>query len=451
MSPVTGHVHDRARRRAPRRVPSHRIVPTVLAALLVVVLALPAQAQRTTTPDALAARITAVLDDPAFADAHWGALAVDLATGDTLFAQNARRRFIPASNQKLFTTAVALERLGPDFRYETRLYLDGALTDGVLDGDLVIRGAGDPTFGSADFGDPLAVFNAWADSLQSLGVTRVTGDILGDDDVFDDVPYGLGWAWDDFPYGYAAEVSGLTFREGTVTLRVRGTRPGRRAALTWEPLLTPYVTFINETLTRPGGTPVEEGYARELSGNRFVVTTEVPTRGIELEILAVHNPTRYTADVFRLVLLRRGIAIEGTAVDVDDRSTRPRYATLRRVATTRSPSLARIVEETNRTSNNLYAEHLLRTLGTLPSLDASHTPGSTEAGVQALLPTLAAAGIDPAMVQLIDGSGLSFMNRTTPLALVRLLAYLHRHPDTAVRSAFYEAVPIGGMVWGVPK
>src|SRR5690606_25155943 len=113
----------------------------------------PAQAQRTATPDDLAARVAALLDDPALADAHWGALVVDLETGDTLFARNARRRFIPASNQKLFTTAAALAVLRPGYRYETALYLDGEVRGDTLHGDLVVRGAGDPTLGSPQFYD----------------------------------------------------------------------------------------------------------------------------------------------------------------------------------------------------------------------------------------------------------------------------------------------------------
>ena len=414
-------------------------------------LLLPSLAHAQRTPAELAARVAAVLDDPALADAHWGALAVDLQTGDTLFARNARRRFIPASNQKLFPTAAALVLLGPGFRYETALYLDGDLRDGLLQGDLVLRGAGDPTFGSDRFGDAsLGVFHAWADSLRALGVTRVTGDVVGDDDVFDDRPYGLGWAWDDLTYGYGAEVSGLTFREGTVTLTARGTRPGGAAVLSWEPLLTPYVAFDDRTRTREAGTAVEEAYARELSGNRFTVATEVPAGEVETEALAVHNPTRYAAHTLRLVLLDHGIAVEGTAADADERAEPLRYATMRRAASRRSPPLAAIVQETNRTSNNLYAEHLLRTLGARryrgsEAEAGSAEPGSAEAGVLALRPVLEAAGIDPASIQLIDGSGLSFMDRVTPLALVQLLAYLHGYADPAVRDAFYDSLPVGGQ------
>ncbi|NNF59604.1 MAG: D-alanyl-D-alanine carboxypeptidase/D-alanyl-D-alanine-endopeptidase [Rhodothermaceae bacterium] len=403
----------------------------------------PAQAQR--TPEALARTITNILDDPDFAEAFWGVLIVNLDTEDTLYQRDPQKRFVPASTQKLVTTASALVLLGPEFRYTTRLYTEGAVREGALLGDLVIQGAGDPTLGSDRFGEePLAVFRAWADSLRAAGITRIAGDIVGDDNVFDDTPYGLGWAWDDFVYGYGAETSGLTFQEGTIAMTVEGTRSGARARLVWDPLLTDYVTVENDSRTRRAGARVEEGYARELSTNHFTITTEVPANGADEEALAVHNPTRYTAHTLRLVLLARGIVVEGRAVDADDRLPPPRYDRMTSVASHVSPPLAAIVEETNQHSNNLYAEHLLRTLGARFYQGREEERGSIESGVEALAPILMEAGIDPETLQLVDGSGLSFMNRLTPQALVRLLTFMARHSDSAVREAFLASLPIGG-------
>ena len=436
------------RRADERRMPGRMSHPFGASSLMVLFLVLPlsaVQAQRTTTPEALTREITATLDDPAFAEAFWGVLVVNLDTGDTLYERDSQKRFVPASTQKLVTTASALTLLGPDFQYTTRLYTDGAVRAGSLLGDLVIRGAGDPTLGSDRFGDePLAVFRAWADSLRTAGITRIAGDIVGDDNVFDDTPYGLGWAWDDFVYGYGAETSGLTFQEGTIAMTVQGTRSGARARLLWEPLLTDYITVENDSRTRRAGVRVKEGYARELSSNRFVITTEVPAGGEDEEALAVHNPTRYTAHTLRLVLLGRGIAVEGTAIDADDRLPPPRYDRMTPVASHTSPPLAAIVKETNQRSNNLYAEHLLRTLGAQFYQGREEEPGSIEAGVEALAPVLMEAGIDPETLQLVDGSGLSFMNRLTPQALVRLLTFMARHPDPAVREAFLASLPVGG-------
>ena len=405
----------------------------------------PAHAQA--TPNTLTQRIERLLDHPDFADAFWGVHIEHLQTGEVIYSRHADKRFIPASNQKVFTTAAALSILGPDFRYQTRLYLDGPVRGDTLYGDLVIRGAGDPTFGSERYEEAPGVFSQWADSLALLGIKHIEGDVIGDDDVFDDVPYGLGWAWDDLSFAYAAETSGLTFREGTVELTVRGTRPGLPARISWEPLMTPYVEVVNRSLTEPRGRAVDEGYARALSGNRLVVTTTVPAGGRDTERIAVHNPTLYTAHTFRLALLSRGIGVEGSAADADGLSQPLDYTLMRPAASALSPPLAEMAVETNRRSNNLYAEHLLRTVGahSPPSDGESSEPGSAAAGAEAMASLLQNAGIDPESLQLTDGSGLSFMNRVTPRSLVRLLTYLHRTAESAVRDAFYHSLPVGGQ------
>ena len=420
----------------------HRLNLFVLAFLVCV----SAHAQRTTTPEDLARRIDAVLDAAAFEEAFWGVLVVDLETGQTIYTRNADKRFLPASNLKLITTAAALDGLGPDFRYTTGLYFDGEVRGTTLVGDLIIRGSGDPTLGSTRFGndDPLGVFRRWADALKSRGVTRITGNVIGDDNVFDDVPYGLGWAWDDFVYDYGAETSGLTFHEGTINMTVRGTSPGSRAAVSWLPIQTDYIRIDNQSRTLTSGRSTHEGYARELSGNRFTITTEVAAGRRDTEALAIHNPTQYAAHMLRLVLLQEGIGVEGRAIDADDLPSPPSYLQLDRVASATSPLLAEIVEATNRKSINLFAEHLLRTLGVHRYHGSEAEPGSVEAGVRAMRSMLTEAGISEDELQMVDGSGLSFMNRVTPQALVALLSYMHTHSDSSVRTAFYDSLPLGG-------
>ncbi len=405
-----------------------------------------AAAQETATPAALAGRIDAVLDAAAFDEAFWGVLVVDLETGRTIYSRNADNRFMPASSLKLITTAAALDGLGLDFRYETGLYLDGEVRGGTLEGNLVIRGSGDPTLGSTRFGsdDPLQTFQRWADELKSRGVSRISGDVIGDDNVFDDVPYGLGWAWDDFVYDYGAEVSGLTFHEGAIDMTVRGTSVGGLAAVSWHPLQTDYIRVDNLSRTLASGSAAEEGYARDLSGNRFTVSTAVAAGQDGHAALAIHNPTLYTAHTLRLVLLQEGIAVEGRAVDVDDLPSPPSYLQMHRIASATSPSLAQIVDVTNGKSINLFAEHLLRTLGVERYHGIEAEPGSVEAGVLAMRSMLTEAGISEDELQMVDGSGLSFMDRVTPRALVEILQFMHGHANRAVRNAFYDSLPVGG-------
>ena len=344
---------------------------------------------------------------------------------------------------KLLTTAAVLDALGPNFRYQTRLYADGPIQNGTLTGGLVVRGAGDPTFGGRyNGGDLTRTFRQWADSLRAAGVRRVQGAVVGDDDVFDNVHLGQGWQWDDLVWYYGAEVSGLQFNEGTVHVDVRGTRPGERARIEAEPDFG-YVRFVNQSTTTAGG-GIREGYARALSDNVFTVTTAVPAGRTETEDLSVVNPTDYFISTMVGVFRQQGIDVDADLVDVDDWGRSPRYDALRRIATHTSPRLAAIVRQTNEDSNNLYAEHLLRTMGSYVYQGTDLPTGSAFAGYAAMEPLLDRLDIDPLSFRVADGSGLSALNRLTPVGIVSLLRGMRDHPDRATSRAFVESLPVGG-------
>ncbi|GAB5535189.1 MAG: D-alanyl-D-alanine carboxypeptidase/D-alanyl-D-alanine-endopeptidase [Rubricoccaceae bacterium] len=400
-------------------------------------------AQPTSSRSVLADQIDEVLDSEVFDDAYWGALVVDLNTGRTLYERNAMRRFIPASNMKLFSTAAILDALGPDYRYKTRLYASGPVENGTLQGSLVVRGSGDPTFGGRYTGGDLTrVLRQWADSLEARGIQRITGSVVGDDDVFDDEALGMGWSWDDLVWYYAAEISGLQFNEGTVEVKVHGTTPGEPARITVEPD-NGYVQLVNQTTTTDGGS-IREGYRRNLGANVFNITTTVPAGKVEEEALSIVNPTEYFVRTFKAVLKRRGIEVEGEAIDVDTWGQRPVYDGLRQLAVHTSPPLSTIAEETNTESNNLYAEHLLRTLGAERYRGDEYALGSAQAGVSATEPLLQRLGVDPNSLRIVDGSGLSAMNRLTPFATVTLLKGMKEHHNPFVWDAFYKSLAVGG-------
>ncbi len=411
--------------------------------LFVLVLGPVATAQPTSTRSGLADRIDAVLDDADFDDAYWGALVTDLETGAVLYERNAARRFIPASNMKLFTTAAALDALGPDFRYETRLYANGDITNGTLRGGLVVRGSGDPTFGGRYTGGDLTlVFRQWADSLRAAGVQRVTGVVVGDDNVFDNVHLGEGWQWDDLVWYYGAEIAGLQFNEGTINVKVRGTTPGDRARIEVEPDFG-YARLLNQTTTTAGG-DIHEGYRRDLGDNEFTVTTTVPAGRVEEEALAIVNPTEYFVSTMVGVFRQAGIQVDAEQVDVDEWGRLPDYGTLTRLASHQSPPLSAIVGETNTESNNLYAEHLLRTLGAYVYRGTDLPTGSAWAGAAAAEPFLRRLGVDPESFRIADGSGLSALNRLTPVGIVAILRGMSEHPDRATAEAFYSSLAVGG-------
>lgn len=394
--------------------------------------------------------IDRLLDRPEYRNAHWGVLVLDLRDSTVLYERHSRKNFIPASVAKLFVTAAALEQLGPDFRYVTRLWADGPVVDGVLQGNLIVRGAGDPAIGGRfTEGDRTALFRAWADSLRQRSIHTIAGDLIGDDDYFDDTPLGAGWSWDDLTYWYAAEISALSFNDNCVDITLEGTRAGRPARLHWEPLRTTYVQLINQTRTVPPNRSLRERYERKPGTNTILLRSQVPEGRVETESLTISNPTRYFVHVLQEVLTREGIVVQGRPVDVDELPEKPDYTQPHFwiVATYTSPPLREMIRIVNQRSQNLYAEMVLRTLGTeRPVADTTRTPGSAAMGLAAAARTWLKAGIDTSQIRMVDGSGLSQLNLLSPEATVRLLAYMALHPQHDVWEAFYASLPAGGQI-----
>lgn len=417
------------------------------------------QAQGRATSE-LARSIHGIIHAEKFENAFWGVTVVDLASGHALVDENAEKSFVPASNMKLYSTAAALDQLGPSYRYRTRLYVDGPVIGGVLKGNLIVRGSGDPTIGGhydvagrweAEI-DATRLFREWADSLRSAGITQIDGDIIGDDDVVDDQPLGRGWSWDDETYYYAAQLSGLSFNDNVVHMHVESRQTREPATIRWDPFNTDYVQVINHTVTTPPGTSVDEGYRRIRGTNIVEVTTEVPAGGKDVEEITVENPTLFFAHVLRESLMRSGIAVAGEAVDVDDISIKPNYASprFRRVATHASEPLSEIVKIVNKPSQNLYADMLIKTLAAefpIRAYDGEDElePGSAEFGLDIAMATFVKAGIDTSRIQLADGSGLSHQNLITPQMTASLLRYMWSHPNDDVRAAFYDSLPVAGV------
>jgi D-alanyl-D-alanine carboxypeptidase/D-alanyl-D-alanine-endopeptidase (penicillin-binding protein 4) len=384
----------------------------------------------------IAAALDSIFNDTAFASAHWGVLVRSLETGETLYARNPGRMFVPASNMKIVTAAGALEALGPDYRYHTRVAASGPVRDGVLHGDLVVIGGGDPTISERFHGDVRTVFRAWADSLRAHGVRRITGAVVGNDDVFDDRALGRGWAWDDVEDSYSAEVGGLQLNEGFVTVRVAPAPGQRAAAVTTLPVSDEWVPVAGNVWMAAAGTApqVTVGRADSLSGVQ-VSGTLPPDTVIEAEV-SVRNNTRFFASVLRQALLEAGIGVGGQSLDADDEPGRARPESSTVLFTHTSPPMREILAAFLKPSQNQLGEILLKTLGR-----ELRGMGSAGAGIAAIDSMAVAWGLPRRLLSQADGSGLSRYNLVAPEFLVALLQRETRSPHFEI---FHAAMPVAG-------
>ncbi|HEU4883726.1 MAG TPA: D-alanyl-D-alanine carboxypeptidase/D-alanyl-D-alanine-endopeptidase [Longimicrobium sp.] len=389
----------------------------------------------TTTPP-IAAALDSIFNDTAFASAHWGVLVRSLETGETLYARNAGRMFVPASNMKIVTASAALEALGPDYRYATRVAAAGPVRDGVLHGDLVVIGGGDPTISDRFHGDVRTVFRAWADSLRAHGVRRITGAVIGNDDVFDDVALGRGWAWDDAQDSYSAEVGGLELNEGFVTVHVAPAPGQRAAAVTTVPASDEWVPVAGNVWMAAAGTAPQVTVRRADSLSAVTVSGTLPPDTVIEEEVSIRNNTRFFASVLRQALLEAGIGVGGPSLDADDAPGRGRPESSTVLFTHTSPPMREILAAFLKPSQNQIGEILLKTLGReLRGL------GSAGAGITAIDSMAAAWGLPRRLLAQADGSGLSRYNLVAPEFLAALLQRETRSPHFDV---LYAALPVAG-------
>jgi D-alanyl-D-alanine carboxypeptidase/D-alanyl-D-alanine-endopeptidase (penicillin-binding protein 4) len=384
----------------------------------------------------------------------WSVLAVSLDNGDTLFAHNAERSLAPASNVKLFTTAAALYFLGPDFRYTTFLMADGDIADGMLIGDLVLYGTGDPTIADR-FGTRRSVWQAFADTLLALGVTRVTGDVVGDASYFGGSGTGEGWQTSYMNASYAAPASALSYAENVATVQVK---PGVAAGMPPEVSLVPGgegIAMRNEATTVAGGRSSIR-VARSAYDGPVVVSGRI-ARGAApiVRAVVVSDPERFAAAALRYELQERGIAVDGAVRSARTPEESPvtgrsvfapafeQRAPLRVVAVHTSPPLIDILSIINHKSHNQMAEQALRTVGRV--VTGSGTVDGGARGVQAMMVQQLGGPADPAL-HIADGSGLSVLNRASAASFVRLLDAMARSPMwTAYQSTLPQAGAPGGL------
>lgn len=387
---------------------------------------------------ALARRIDAVVERSPFDRAHWGIEVWDPATGQALYRRAADRHFIPASNLKLVVAAAAAHLLGPDYRYRTTVHADGPVRDGTLHGDVVLYGRGDPTLSGRYFPSATAVLDSLAEALHRRGVRRVAGGVTADESHFDSVYLREDWERYDLLWWYAAPVGALGFNDNSIDFRVEpGGRPGLPARISGAPESTAW-RLENRSRTVAAGRPKTLDFDRVPGTNRIFAYGEIPRDAApRTEYVAVVEPARVTGTVFREALERRGIRVDRAEVRVVSDPARSVAAAAPVLAEHVSPPLAQVIGPILGTSQNWFAEQLVKTLGKEMRGEGSWAAGL---GVEREFLTRV-VGIDSADFVLRDASGLSSGNLVTPAALVRLLAWTRTAPRGELVRA---ALPVSG-------
>ncbi len=409
-------------------------------ALLVLIAALTPAGVRADTLSQLRQELDRLFSDERFDDAQWGVQVESLTSGKVIYRKNGGKLLVPASNQKLLTGAAILLERGPDATFDTLLYRTGPVEGGVLEGDLVIRGGGDPSIGGRFHKNDLTfTFRQWAQVLKQAGITRISGSVVGDDNLFDDRLYGDGWQIGDLAYWYAAGVSALNFNDNCVDIVIRpGKTLGKPALFDVKPS-TKYLKIVNNTRT-VAKTPKGKGALREIDMRRNPDSHRLELLGpvlssakSDLEWASVPNPTLYTATVVAEVLRKEGIQVDGPPADIDDRKNLtshsdsvPEAWTL--IHTEKSPLLSDLLAVFLKKSQNLYGECFLKYLGTRKG----QAQGSFKAGVDRLNTLLEGIGVSEDGYRAVDGSGLSRKNLVTPAGLCSLLRGMTESRHAAV-------------------
>jgi D-alanyl-D-alanine carboxypeptidase/D-alanyl-D-alanine-endopeptidase (penicillin-binding protein 4) len=392
---------------------------------------------------------------PAARTAFWGIQVIDLASGKTLYELNADHFFVPASNTKLFTTALALSRLGPGHTFLTRVLAPAPPdSEGRIAGPLRLVGGGDPNLSARAIpyrmgpttGNPLAAIDDLASQIAARGVRRVAGDIIGDDTWYVWQPYAVGWGIDDPESDDGPPISALTVNDNIFTLSVRpGAREGDPAVLNLDP---PIEFYRIDNRVRTVSIPTERGvrYSRIPGSLDVHVWGEIPLRGRAPDFpMSIEDPARYAALALRRALEDRGVVVEGTATaehaypsEIPDllQASSPEPLAGIELARLISAQLLEDLRITDKVSQNLHAELALRAVAR-----ARRNIGSFEAGFEELKTFLAEAGIAPESYNFRDGSGLARLNLVTPSAVIKLLRHMYAGPH---RDEWLSLLPIGG-------
>ncbi|MCP1145302.1 D-alanyl-D-alanine carboxypeptidase/D-alanyl-D-alanine-endopeptidase [Lysinibacillus endophyticus] len=354
----------------------------------------------------------------------------DVVTGEILYEKNGEVAMKPASTLKLLTAAAALDILGSNYRFHTKLYIDGEMKGKMLEGDIYIKGEGDPTLQKHNF-------EAFADALKHYGIESVTGNLYGDDTVFSGSQLTPGVATSDESYYYAARTTALTmspdndFDAGSIIIHVTPSAIGKAPIIQADPSLSG-MNLINQAKTVVAGEETTIEIERQYRTDTIVVTGNIPLGKPFKDWVTLYDPTINTLYAIKETFEEKGITF--TSQNVIKRGKVPIDAQL--IYAKHSVPLKNLIVPFLKLSNNSIADILVKTIG-----KETYGKGRTDYGVKALNAYGTAMGLNMERWYLEDGSGISHENRVTANELSHLLVKVKDEPSFKI---FYDSLPVGG-------
>ena len=383
--------------------------------------------------ESLRRAIDSMLAAPEVRHARWGVLIVDPELGDTIYSRDAGKLLVPASNQKILTSAVALDALGPDYRFRTPVLAAGELRDGTLAGDLLIAGRGDPSVSDHMAGDAMLPLLAMADSLRSRGVQRIRGRVVAFGNAFPDANVGYAWEYDDLSTSSGAAVDELLFNEGIATIQVRGSeRAGEPPQVRTAPARSfPRLRIEAMTVARGWGrdSTAQLNAIKDTIRGEVVVSGTVPPGDSATLTVTFRDPSEAYVAAFREALMKRGIAVGDSAS--------PPAMRVDTLFVMQSPTLAQILPQFLKPSQNQIGEMLFKSV----ALTRTDT-GAARVSRRIVGERLRSWGAASDGFLVWDGSGMSRQDLVSPETLVHVLDAMRRSPHFLV---YYDAFPVAGI------
>ena len=373
-------------------------------------------------------------DCPVLRNAHYGVLVKKLAEPEYLKAYNHNKSFTPASLTKLITTATALEMLSPNYHYMTKLQYRGEIIGDVLKGDIIIKGDGDPSLGSKYFYEDACEFlDVWTEEIRVLGIRSIEGSIISDASVFDKQAIPDQWIWEDIGNYYGAGVYGLSYFDNAYDLWFSKVSLGDIAKV--DSIYPPCgkLSFNSEVTGANNNRDNAYIYGSPWAFEKTIRGT-IPAGKDQFKIKgAMPNPPWVFAEMLKKRLQAKGVNVSGECSVLWEKDSTKHSG----ISIWFSPMLSEIIKITNKESNNLYAEHLLKTL----AADEQH-PASTKAAIEKLTSFWKDKGLPTDKIKLYDGSGMSRANLLTPEFIVGIIDYMSQ---SANYESFYNSLAISGV------